>query len=57
MVGVFELLQQGRLPARGFVGQEQVSLRQFLATQVGHYYKGFGVASSATRPARELAHA
>ncbi|CAN7675800.1 MULTISPECIES: saccharopine dehydrogenase family protein [unclassified Variovorax] len=57
VVGVFELLQQGKLPASGFVGQEQVSLQQFLATKVGHYYKGLGVPSSATRPTGEFAHA
>ena len=38
VVGVLELLQQGKLPARGFVRQEQVPLRDFLATRVGHHY-------------------
>ncbi|WP_218511523.1 saccharopine dehydrogenase family protein [Variovorax sp. dw_308] len=42
VVGVFELLLQGKLPAQGFVGQEQVPLAQFLATKVGHYYEGLG---------------
>jgi len=35
---VIELLQQGRLPAKGFVRQEQVPLRDFLGTRVGHHY-------------------
>ena len=43
VVGVLELLQQGRLPRAGFVGQEQVPLAQFLGTQVGHYYAGLGL--------------
>lgn len=40
VVGVLELLRSGRLPARGFVRQEQVALRDFLGTKVGHYYQG-----------------
>ena len=47
VVGVFELVQQGKLPAHGFVRQEQVSLEQFLSTRVGHYYKSLGVLSRA----------
>jgi saccharopine dehydrogenase-like NADP-dependent oxidoreductase len=39
MCGAFELQLNGRLPARGFVSQEQVSLADFLATKVGHYYR------------------
>ncbi|SET54648.1 saccharopine dehydrogenase family protein [Variovorax sp. OV084] len=59
VVGVFELLRQGQLPAHGFVGQEQAPLGQFLATKVGHYYQGLGVASfaPAPRPKGEPAHA
>lgn len=38
VVGVLELLQQGKLPARGFVRQEQVLLRDFLATPAGRQY-------------------
>jgi saccharopine dehydrogenase-like NADP-dependent oxidoreductase len=40
VVGAFELLADGRLPASGFVRQEQVPLETFLATRVGHYYEG-----------------
>lgn len=43
VVGVFELLRAGRLPRAGFVGQEQVPLEAFLATRVGHYYRGLCV--------------
>ncbi|MDP9606258.1 saccharopine dehydrogenase family protein [Variovorax gossypii] len=59
VVGVFELLRQGQLPAHGFVGQEQAPLGQFLATKVGHYYQGLGVPSSAPAPRHkgEPAHA
>ncbi len=39
VVGVLELLQQGQLPSKGFVRQEQVPLDAFLATRVGHHYK------------------
>jgi saccharopine dehydrogenase-like NADP-dependent oxidoreductase len=56
VVGMFELLLSGRLPASGFVGQEQVPLEAFLATRVGHYYKGLGVAA-ASPPPRELVEA
>lgn len=56
VVGVLELLQQGNLPGRGFVRQEQVALRDFLATRVGHHYAHLG--SGAPVPAeREAAHA
>ncbi|MEO8278402.1 MAG: saccharopine dehydrogenase C-terminal domain-containing protein [Ideonella sp.] len=43
VVGVFELLLQGKLPAKGFIGPEQVPLGQFLSTKVGHIYAGLGV--------------
>lgn len=56
VVGVLELLLQGKLPQRGFVGQEQAPLEEFLATRVGHYYEGLGV--SASSPAhKEFAEA
>jgi saccharopine dehydrogenase-like NADP-dependent oxidoreductase len=57
VVGVFELLLQGKLPARGFVGQEQAPLEEFLATRVGHYYKGLGVSAAARSSGQELAEA
>lgn len=47
VVGVFELLRAGKLPARGFVGQEQVRLHDFLATRVGHYYGELGASTQA----------
>ncbi len=50
VVGVFELLRAGRLPARGFVGQEQVALEDFLATRVGPCYAGLGDPASAAPP-------
>lgn len=45
VVGVFELLKQGKLPQRGFVGQEQVPLASFLETKVGHYYGSLAVSA------------
>jgi hypothetical protein len=42
------LLRAGKLPARGFVGQEQVRLHDFLATRVGHYYGELGASTQAT---------
>jgi saccharopine dehydrogenase-like NADP-dependent oxidoreductase len=47
VVGVFELLRLGRLPSRGFVGQEQVALEDFLATRVGSCYAALGEAGAA----------
>lgn len=41
--GVFELLLDGKLPARGFVGQEEIGLTNFLATKPGAYYAPLGV--------------
>lgn len=46
VVGVFELLRTGRLPARGFVGQEQVALEAFLSTRVGSCYASLSEAGS-----------
>ena len=40
VVGVVQLLREGKLPQRGFVGQEHVPLNDFLQTRVGHYYAG-----------------
>lgn len=45
-VGVLQLLQDGKLPSRGFIGQEQVRLEDFLSTRVGHYYRGLGTTTS-----------
>jgi saccharopine dehydrogenase-like NADP-dependent oxidoreductase len=38
VVGVVELLRAGKLPSKGFVGQEHVPLDDFLKTRVGCYY-------------------
>jgi saccharopine dehydrogenase-like NADP-dependent oxidoreductase len=38
VVGVLELLRAGRLPASGFIRQEQVALADFLRTRAGPYY-------------------
>jgi saccharopine dehydrogenase-like NADP-dependent oxidoreductase len=51
VVGVFELLRTGRLPARGFVGQEQAALEDFLATRVGSCYAALGEPGSCAAPA------
>ena len=45
------LLRAGRLPARGFVQQEQVALEDFLATRVGPCYAGLGDAAQVAPPA------
>jgi saccharopine dehydrogenase-like NADP-dependent oxidoreductase len=37
--GAFELQFSGKLPAQGFVSQEEVGLDAFLQTRVGHYYR------------------
>lgn len=63
VVGVLELLRQGRLPATGFVAQEQVKLAQFLGTRAGPVYAalaepppgGRGTASSTLQPVLALA--
>lgn len=59
VVGVLELMLDGKLPAAGFVGQEQASLSQFLATRVGPIYQGLAAESREASPdditaAREL---
>ena len=38
VTGVMELMRLGKLPAQGFVRQEDVSLDDFLATDFGRYY-------------------
>jgi saccharopine dehydrogenase-like NADP-dependent oxidoreductase len=40
--GVFELLLAGKLPAQGFVRQEEIVLSDFLATKPGAYYASLG---------------
>ncbi|MGK6307014.1 saccharopine dehydrogenase family protein [Variovorax sp. DT-64] len=58
VVGVFELLRTGRLPARGFVGQEQVRLEAFLSTRVGNCFAALGEAVSTTsQPVSRQGHA
>jgi saccharopine dehydrogenase-like NADP-dependent oxidoreductase len=51
VVGVFELLRTGRLPAPGFVGQEQVALEDFLGTRVGSCYAALGESGTGAEPA------
>ncbi|MCZ4352767.1 saccharopine dehydrogenase NADP-binding domain-containing protein [Roseovarius aestuarii] len=38
ILGVVDLMRQGQLPQQGFVGQEQVKLTDFLATDFGALY-------------------
>jgi saccharopine dehydrogenase-like NADP-dependent oxidoreductase len=57
VVGVFELLRAGRLPSRGFVGQEQVSLEAFLSTRVGNCYAALGDMATAAPAPHRPAHA
>jgi saccharopine dehydrogenase-like NADP-dependent oxidoreductase len=45
---VFDLLDQGRLPARGFVRQEDISLELFLSTRFGAIYAPSAPPSGAT---------
>ncbi|PTB17762.1 saccharopine dehydrogenase [Trinickia symbiotica] len=40
MCAVLDLFREGRLPQSGFVRQEQVSLREFLANRFGQLYEG-----------------
>jgi saccharopine dehydrogenase-like NADP-dependent oxidoreductase len=54
--GAVELQMTGKLPQRGFVAQEQVSLADFLDTRVGKYYRALGE-SQATEPANSAAAA
>ncbi|VTU30843.1 Lysine 6-dehydrogenase [Variovorax sp. PBS-H4] len=58
VVGAFELLRAGRLPARGFVGQEQVGLDAFLSTRVGSCYAALNEsASTLSRATARQGHA
>jgi len=52
VVGVLELLCAGKLPARGFVGQEQVPLPAFLATRAGRWYAALDAQAASAREAR-----
>ena len=56
VVGVFELLMEGKLPQIGFIGQEQAPLADFLRTRVGHYYRGLRDHSGAEEPRQLIAH-
>ncbi|WP_415184281.1 saccharopine dehydrogenase NADP-binding domain-containing protein [Phaeovulum sp.] len=38
VTGVVDMVRRGNLPGRGFIGQEQVKLADFLATEFGRYY-------------------
>jgi saccharopine dehydrogenase-like NADP-dependent oxidoreductase len=46
ITGAIELLCSGKLPASGFIGQEQILLPDFLSTKVGYYYQTLGDTSS-----------
>jgi saccharopine dehydrogenase-like NADP-dependent oxidoreductase len=45
--GVLDLLAEGRLPAKGFVRQEEIALGDFLANRFGRYYASADDASRA----------
>ena len=51
VVGLLELLYAGRLPARGFVRQEQIALPDFLATRAGRCYAALDGSAPAPAPA------
>lgn len=38
VTGVVDMVRTGKLPGRGFIGQEQVGLADFLDTEFGRYY-------------------
>lgn len=38
VTGVVDMVRRGTLPGHGFIGQEQVALADFLATEFGRYY-------------------
>jgi len=40
MCAVLDLFREKKLPQRGFVRQEQVSLREFLGNRFGQLYEG-----------------
>lgn len=48
VVGVLQLLSDGHLASKGFIGQEQVLLSKFLLTRVGHYFSGLNLPTSAS---------
>jgi saccharopine dehydrogenase-like NADP-dependent oxidoreductase len=47
-----DLHREGKLPARGFVRQEQASLEDFLANRFGRHYAGEAPAQPGERPVR-----
>ncbi|MGI8840523.1 MAG: saccharopine dehydrogenase NADP-binding domain-containing protein [Caulobacteraceae bacterium] len=49
---VLDMLAAGRLPARGFVRQEEIGLAEFLANRFGAAYAGAETAPAAHEPAR-----
>jgi saccharopine dehydrogenase (NAD+, L-lysine-forming) len=51
MCAVLDLFREGKLPQQGFVRQEQVSLRDFLANRFGQLYEGATLESAAKVPA------
>ena len=51
MCAVLDLFREGKLPQQGFVRQEQVSLRDFLANRFGQLYEGATLASAVKVPA------
>ncbi len=55
VTGVVELVRSGRLPGRGFIGQEQVALADFLATEFGRYYMSGQITPLAATAAKEPA--
>jgi saccharopine dehydrogenase (NAD+, L-lysine-forming) len=48
MCAVLDLFREGKLPQSGFVRQEQVSLRDFLANRFGRLYEGATLEAMAT---------
>ncbi len=40
VVAVIEMVRDGKLPARGFLRQEDISLQDFFATRTGAHYRG-----------------
>jgi saccharopine dehydrogenase (NAD+, L-lysine-forming) len=38
VVGVIEMVRDGALPAQGFLKQEDIPLKPYLATRTGNYY-------------------
>jgi saccharopine dehydrogenase-like NADP-dependent oxidoreductase len=48
MCAVLDLFREGKLPQSGFVRQEQVALRDFLANRFGQLYEGAALETTAT---------